>query len=105
MSTTATLRSGPAAGLARRTFRFYDIVVAVQGVHVFEHVVQLVQVYLLGVPDDDAFGLLGYVFRFQGTEEWLHLVFNLLYALSLWLLLFPLRNLVPYPVPPWAVWV
>ena len=77
-------------------FRFYAAVVVVQGVHVIEHVIQLVQVYVFGVPDDDALGLLGYVFAFQGTEEWLHLVFNAAYRRSpSVLLLLPLRGLVP----------
>jgi hypothetical protein len=42
-----------------------------------------VQVYALGIPDKDALGLLGYVFQFQGTEEWLHLVFNAGYVVAL----------------------
>src|SRR5512134_745082 len=46
-------------------------VVIVQGIHVIEHIIQLLQVFVFGVADDDAFGLLGYVFKFQGTEEWL----------------------------------
>jgi hypothetical protein len=58
-------------------------VVIVQGIHLFEHVVQLFQVYALGIPDDDAFGLLGLVFKFNGTEEWLHLAFNVTYLVSL----------------------
>ena len=41
------------------------------------------QVFALGIPDKDALGLLGYVFQFQGTEEWLHLVFNTLYVVAL----------------------
>ena len=85
--------------------RFYTAVVAVQGVHVVEHVIQLVQVYLLGVPDDDAFGLLGYVLRLQDTEEWLHLGFNLAYVVALYVLVFPLRELVlRRSVPVWAFW-
>ena len=48
-------------------------VLAIQGVHVIEHVIQLVQVYVFGIADDDALGLLGYVFQFNGTEEYLHL--------------------------------
>jgi hypothetical protein len=63
--------------------RLYWGVVTVQGIHMFEHVVQLIQVYAFGVPDDDALGLLGYVFQFNGTEEWLHLVFNVSYLLAL----------------------
>jgi hypothetical protein len=41
---------------------------------------------VLGVPDDDALGLLGYIYQFQGTEEWLHLAFNLAFLISLALL-------------------
>jgi hypothetical protein len=70
---------GQSAGFAR----LYWGVITVQGIHLFEHVVQLFQVYALGVPDDDAFGLLGLIFKFNGTEEWLHLVFNLTYLASL----------------------
>ncbi len=77
-------------------------VVIVQGIHLGEHIMQLAQVYLFGVREDDALGLLGYVFAFQGTEEWLHLVFNLTYLLALVLLLLPLRRLVPHRVPPRA---
>jgi hypothetical protein len=77
-------------------------VVAVQGMHVFEHIVQLVQVFLLGIPDDKALGLLGYVLQLQGTEEWLHLAFNVTYLTALMLLVAPLRSRVPEVVPPWA---
>ena len=77
-------------------------VVIVQGIHVIEHIIQLIQVFLLGVPDDEALGLLGYVFMVQGTEEWLHLAFNATYLLALYLLLPPLRRRVPHPVPVWA---
>ncbi len=85
-------------------FLLFAGVVLVQGVHVVEHVIQLVQVYVLGVPDDDALGLLGAVFQFQGTEEWLHLVFNVSYLLALYLLLVPLWRLVPERIPAWAFW-
>ena len=88
--TTAQVGIGPrSAGTERgdapsRWFMtFYTAVVVVQSVHVVEHVIQLVQVYVLGVPDDEALGLLGYVYQFQGTEEWLHLVFNLVFFISL----------------------
>ena len=76
--------------------------VIVQGTHVVEHIIQLIQVYVLGIPDDDALGLLGYVFQLQGTEEWLHLVFNVTYLAALALLVLPLRALVPHTVAPWA---
>jgi hypothetical protein len=77
-------------------------VVIVQGMHVGEHIIQLIQVYALGVPDDDALGLLGTVFQFQDTEEWLHLVFNVSYLGALYLLLVPLWRLVPGRLPAWA---
>jgi hypothetical protein len=69
---------------------------------VFEHIVQLIQVFALSVPEDEALGLLGYVFQFQRTEEWLHLVFNLTYLVALYTLLLPLRRLTPRRVPVWA---
>ncbi len=83
-------------------YPLYTGVVIIQGIHVFEHVVQLIQVYGLGIPDDDALGLLGYVLQFQGTEEWLHLAFNATYLAALLLLVLPLRRRVPRPVPAWA---
>jgi hypothetical protein len=69
---------------------FFAVVVAIQGIHVVEHIIQLVQVYVFGVADDDALGLLGAVFSFQGTEEWLHLVFNVSYLAALYILVIPL---------------
>ena len=81
------------------TFWFFVVVVVVQGVHMFEHVVQLLQVTVWNVPDDEALGLLGYVLQLQGTEEWLHLVFNLALLTSLWILLGPIRDASPSIVP------
>jgi hypothetical protein len=78
---SAAVASGPA--IAPRFLTFYAAVVLVQGVHVIEHIIQLVQVYVLHVPDDKALGLLGYVLSFQGTEEWLHIAFNVTYFASL----------------------
>jgi hypothetical protein len=86
-----------------KSFLFITAVVAIQGVHVVEHIIQLIQVYLLGVPEDDALGLLGYVFEFQGTEEWLHLVFNVTYLAGLYVLVPVLsRATREYGVPQWA---
>lgn len=81
---------------------FYPLfagVVIVQSIHVVEHIIQLAQVYLFGVPEDDALGLLGYVFAIQDTEEWLHLAFNVSFLLALYLLVIPLRALVPRTIP------
>jgi hypothetical protein len=80
-------------------YPFFIAIVGIQGVHVFEHIVQLAQIYVFGVPNDQAFGLLGYVLRFDGTEEWLHLGFNVAYLTSLYLLVLPLRRLVPAIIP------
>ena len=82
---------------------FFAAVVLIQGIHVFEHIVQLIQVYVLGVPDDRALGLLGYVLQLQGTEEWLHLGFNSAYLLALYLLVIPLIRVRGTEVPGWAV--
>ena len=81
----------------------FTVVMVVQGIHVIEHIIQLVQVYQFDVPEDEALGLLGYVFEFHGTEEWLHLVFNTSYFLPLVaLLVFLVRPLSPAVVPRWS---
>ncbi len=90
------------AALSPLAFRFLVIVVVVQGGHVIEHIVQALQVFVFGVPEDDALGLLGYVLQFNGTEEWLHLVFNSVYLLSLYALILPLWRITPAVLPTWA---
>jgi hypothetical protein len=85
-----------------RLFWFFVAVVVVQSVHMFEHVLQLIQVTVWHVPDDEALGLLGYVFQLQGTEEWLHLFFNLALLTCLYILLGPIRAANPSIVPRWA---
>jgi hypothetical protein len=85
--------------LDRGWYRFFVIVVAIQSVHMFEHVVQLLQVTVWHVPDDRALGLLGYVLQLQGTEEWLHFFFNLALLTSLWILLGPIRDSSPAVIP------
>ena len=87
------------ASLGERTFYFMTAVVAIQGAHVVEHIVQLVQVSLLGVPEQDALGLLGYVLQFNGTEEWLHLGYNTFYVLALYALIVPLWRITPAVLP------
>ena len=94
--------SQPGRILEPRLFWFFVAVVVVQSVHMSEHVLQLIQVTVWNVPDDDALGLLGYVFQLQGTEEWLHLFFNLALLTSLWVLLGPIRAASPSIVPRWA---
>jgi hypothetical protein len=78
---------------------FFGALVVIQGVHMFEHVVQLAQVSVFGVAEDDALGLLGYVLAIQGTEEWLHLAFNGSYLLGLIALVVPLWRRVPALLP------
>ena len=91
------------SGLLGNVFRpLFVGVVVVQGIHVVEHIIQLIQVFVLGIPDEKALGLLGYILQLQGTEEWLHLVFNVTYLSALLLLVVPLRAAVPDAVPRWA---
>jgi hypothetical protein len=87
------------ASLGKLTFYFMTAVVAIQGGHVVEHIVQLVQVSLLGVAEEDALGLLGYVLQFNGTEEWLHLGYNTFYLLALYALIIPLWRITPAVLP------
>jgi hypothetical protein len=98
---SAQVVGGPGR-LADRTFHFLVVVVAVQGTHVIEHIVQLGQVYIWDVPEDDALGLLGYVFEFNGTEEWLHLTYNALYLAALYALVGPLWRITPATLPNYA---
>ena len=96
--------TGQRASLSPRAFWFMSAVVAIQGGHVVEHVIQLFQVFAFGVPEDDALGLLGYVLQFNGTEEWLHLGYNTFYLLALYALILPLWRVTPAVVPTWAFW-
>ena len=97
----ATRRS---AALSAPMFWFMTAVIAIQGGHVVEHIVQLGQVFALGVPDDEALGLLGYVLQFNGTEEWLHLGYNAFYLLALYALILPLWRIRGAVLPLWAFW-
>lgn len=90
--------------MSHRTFLFMTVVVVVQGGHMVEHIVQLLQVTVFGVPDDQALGLLGYLIQFNGTEEWLHLGYNVLYLLALYLLMIPLWRVTPAVLPRGGFW-
>jgi hypothetical protein len=90
--------------LGTGTFYFMTAVVAIQGGHVIEHIIQVIQVFLLGVPEENALGLLGYVLQFNGTEEWLHLGYNSFYLLALYALIVPLRRITPAVLPMAAFW-
>jgi hypothetical protein len=83
-------------------FPAFLTVVLIQGAHVVEHIIQLAQVYVFGVADDDAFGFLGYLWKPQGTEEWLHLVFNSAFLFALFALAWPLWRTVGRGIPRWA---
>ena len=91
--------------LGTGAWHFLAALTVVQGAHMVEHVVQLAQVTVLGVADDDALGLLGYVVQFNGTEEWLHLGYNATFALGLYALILPLWRATPAGLPTWAFWV
>lgn len=78
-----------------KLYRFFVAVVVIQGLHLIEHIIQLLQVEVWSVPEDDAFGLLGYVVNFNGTEEWLHLGFNTLFLLSLIVVALGMHHLTP----------
>jgi hypothetical protein len=90
------------ASLGEGMFFFMTAVVVIQGGHVIEHIVQLVQVTLLGVREQDALGLLGYLVQFNGTEEWLHLGYNTAYLVALYVLIVPLWRITPSILPLWA---
>jgi len=96
--------TGDRSSLSPCVFWFMSAVVAIQGGHVVEHVIQVVQVYTLGVPEQDALGLLGYVLQFNGTEEWLHLGYNTFYLLALYALIVPLWRITPTVISTWAFW-
>ena len=96
--------TGQRASLSPRMFWFMSAVVAIQGGHVVEHVIQVLQVYTFGVPEQDALGLLGYVLQFNGTEEWLHLGYNTFYLLALYALIVPLWRITPTVVSTRAFW-
>jgi hypothetical protein len=93
--TTGTSNRPRTVPLGDAAFRFLAVVATVQGAHMVEHVVQLLQVTVFGVLDDDALGLLGYVVQFNGTEEWLHLGYNAVFFVALWALVVPLRRVLP----------
>src|SRR5215210_8683257 len=93
--TTDTRNRPRTVPLGDAAFHFLAVVAAVQGAHMVEHVVQLLQVTVFGVPDDDALGLLGYVVQFNGTEEWLHLGYNAVFVVALWALVLPLWRVLP----------
>jgi hypothetical protein len=92
------------ASLPDRWLYFMTAVVVIQGGHVVEHIVQLFQVTVFGVPDAEALGLLGYLVQFNGTEEWLHLGYNSFYLLSLYALIVPLWRITPAVLPTRAFW-
>jgi hypothetical protein len=93
-----------AALLSDRVFYFMTAVVVIQGGHVVEHVIQLAQVFVFGVPEADALGLLGYLIQFNGTEEWLHLGYNTFYLVALYALILPLWRITPAVLPYRAFW-
>lgn len=70
------------AGTAALSWLFL-LIIAIQGFHVIEHIVLVVQVQALGLGLDEAHGLLGARVNF----EWLHFSYNLSFLATLALLL------------------
>ena len=105
ISVSASADRARTSRLGTGAWHFLAALTVVQGAHMVEHVVQLAQVTVLGVADDDALGLLGYVVQFNGTEEWLHLGYNATFALGLYALILPLWRATPAGLPTWAFWV
>jgi hypothetical protein len=97
------VRSRQPATASTRFFRFFVGVVVIQGIHFVEHVVQLLQVTVFDVPSSSANGFLGYFIQFNGTAEWMHFVFNLLYLLSLYVIVVTFDRLTgSIPAPRWV---
>ena len=105
ITVSASAERARTSRLGTGAWHFLAALTVVQGAHMVEHVVQLAQVTVLGVADDDALGLLGYVVQFNGTEEWLHLGYNATFALGLYALILPLWRAIPAGLPAWAFWV
>jgi hypothetical protein len=99
ISVSASADRARTSRLGTGAWHFLAALTVVQGAHMVEHVVQLAQVTVLGVADDEAFGLLGYVVQFNGTEEWLHLGYNAFYLLALYALILPLWRITPAVLP------
>jgi hypothetical protein len=89
--------AGAPATIPLRDTAYYALaaIMVIQGGHMVEHVVQLLQVTVFGVPDDKALGLLGYLVQFNGTEEWLHLGYNTTFLIALYALAVPLWRVLP----------
>lgn len=63
------------------------VLVVIQGGHVFEHIVQMVQIHVLGWPPARSHGIFGAL-----DTEWVHLVFNTLVLGLVALLLYRFRT-------------
>ncbi len=69
---------------ARNMFALFSTAFLVQSAHHAEHVAQMIQLYVLGLPLSEATGLLGERFNF----EWVHFIYNVSLEISivvLWL--------------------
>jgi hypothetical protein len=93
--TTTTLSFDTASqpfGLSAGFHRLCMAVLVVQGVHVIEHVIQLLQIHVWHTAN--TLGLLGYVLELHGTAEWMHLGFNITYLAALVVLAVGLQDRV-----------
>jgi hypothetical protein len=66
--------------------RLLAVFTAVVVAHWLEHVVQAVQIFVLGMPRPKSLGLLGTIWPWLFTSEWLHYGFAVVMLVGLWLL-------------------
>ncbi len=74
-------------------FAFYEILFVAQGLHFIEHIAQVLQVYVLGIPRADAHGIFGNL-----DAEFVHFSFDTFLEVSVIILLFKFRKNI-------ALWV
>ncbi|HEY7125960.1 MAG TPA: cyclic nucleotide-binding domain-containing protein [Ktedonobacterales bacterium] len=68
-------------------FAFYEILFVTQGLHFIEHIAQILQVYVLGVPRADAHGIFGNL-----DAEFVHFFFDTSLEIGVIILLFRFRK-------------
>lgn len=68
-------------------FALYEILVVTQGLHFIEHIAQILQIYVLGVPRADAHGIFGNL-----DAEYVHFFFDTFLTVGVIILLFRFRK-------------
>ncbi len=77
-------------------FALYEILLVTQGLHMIEHIAQIMQIYVLGVPRAEAHGIFGNL-----DVEYVHFFFDTSLEIGVILLLFKF----PKNIPLWAAGV